>query len=487
MAPPAPPPAPQSPPTARSPEPEPDYRTSSSQVVKEHVPAFIQRQERDTFGAVRQQQHHQQHQQQQQMMILSSHHLHLEDHSPSSSPATAAWDQAERERSRSRSRSRDREDYSESVWDRAEVEGPASGSGSEKEREKRERERERLYEIRQVERERESHKVYQPAPPRVIQASLDTTGGHHRREDRSGGLGLATFRTHMAQKYEHERKRKSSASSGMREELDSMHMTTPPPVIVPAPVPPPSSSASPGLGVVSGVVSGLGTGASSACLTYNRVPWKLRVRKEVFQPHEPIGPPVALDLLFAQVLGDVFGVTPCLRITPQEKSSALNMLHGHGVSVDTLSNRNNSGSGGGGGGGGSGGQVRALVKRHLVDMARDWPLYFARLFAVQGAPLYPDVSIMGVSHSGLYLARRDADYLIVVQAISFGEIQSAVTLPRPAALQLNLRNGKHLALHAARAAAIQSMVTSFVQEFRKVSWPFCTIYRLRIKYCIYIH
>ncbi|XP_036676948.2 unconventional myosin-XV isoform X5 [Drosophila suzukii] len=467
MAPPAPPPAPQSPPTARSPEPEPDYRTSSSQVVKEHVPAFIQRQERDTFGAVRQQQHHQQHQQQQQMMILSSHHLHLEDHSPSSSPATAAWDQAERERSRSRSRSRDREDYSESVWDRAEVEGPASGSGSEKEREKRERERERLYEIRQVERERESHKVYQPAPPRVIQASLDTTGGHHRREDRSGGLGLATFRTHMAQKYEHERKRKSSASSGMREELDSMHMTTPPPVIVPAPVPPPSSSASPGLGVVSGVVSGLGTGASSACLTYNRVPWKLRVRKEVFQPHEPIGPPVALDLLFAQVLGDVFGVTPCLRITPQEKSSALNMLHGHGVSVDTLSNRNNSGSGGGGGGGGSGGQVRALVKRHLVDMARDWPLYFARLFAVQGAPLYPDVSIMGVSHSGLYLARRDADYLIVVQAISFGEIQSAVTLPRPAALQLNLRNGKHLALHAARAAAIQSMVTSFVQEFRK--------------------
>ncbi|XP_017002294.2 unconventional myosin-XV isoform X1 [Drosophila takahashii] len=460
MAPPAPPPAPQSPPTARSPEPEPDYRSSNHQShqqaavsVKEHVPAFIQRQERDTFGAVRREQ-------QRELQMIGGggshhHHLHLEEHSPHSSSslaAAAAWDQAERERSRSRSRSRDREDYSESVWDRAEVEGPASGSGSEKEREKRERERERLYEIRQVERERESHKVYQPAPPRVIQASLDTT---------TRSSGLATFRTHMAQKYEHERKRKSSASSGMREELDA----TPPPVMVPAPVPPPpvtttTSSSS------SNIPGGLGVVASSACLTYNRVPWKLRVRKEVFQPHEPIGPPVALDLLFAQVLGDVFGVTPCLRITPQEKSSALNMLHGHGVSVDTLSNRN-GGGGGSGGGGGTGGQVRALVKRHLVDMARDWPLYFARLFAVQGAPLYPDVSIMGVSHSGLYLARRDADYLIVVQAISFAEIQSAVTLPRPAALQLNLRNGKHLALHAARAAAIQSMVTSFVQEFRK--------------------
>lgn len=374
-----------------------------------------------------------------------------------SSSSAAVWEQelqSERERSRSRSRSRDREDYSESVWDRAEVEGPASGSGSEKEREKRERERERLYELRQVEREKESHKVYQPAPPRVIQASMDTTGMKASRDRESATP--PTFRTHMAQKYEHERKRKSSASS----ELLLLEAGMSPAVVVPAPVPPPVTPTS--VAAVGAAAGGVGAGAaagtetgSSACLTYNRVPWKLRVRKEVFQPHESIGPPVALDLLFAQVLSDVFGVTPCLRITPQEKNAALNMLHGHGVSVDTLAAR--------------GQQVRALVKRHLVDMARDWPLYFARLFAVQGAPLYPDVSIMGVSHSGLYLARRDADYLIVVQAISFTEIQNAVTLPRPAALQLNLRNGKHLALHATRAAAIQSMITAFVMEFRKVS------------------
>ncbi|EDV95387.1 GH17916 [Drosophila grimshawi] len=482
MAPPAPPPAPQSPSVHHGTdvdEPEPDYR-------KEHVPAFIQRQERDTFGAVRQPLHHLQQQQQQQhgqlhhqslqqqsMQSLhhhqqhnnNHHHHHQQQQQQQLHMQEQAWQQelqAERERSRSRSRSRDREDYSESVWDRAEVEGPASGSGSEKEREKRERERERLYELRQVEREKESHKVYQPAPPRVIQASLDTAGSKVSRErEHSLAATPATFRTHMAQKYEHERKRKSSASSaGVREDLLDASMS--PVVVVPAPVPPPpvtptssSMSASSVVAATAAAVTGStssGAGAS-ACLTYNRVPWKLRVRKEVFQPHEPIGPPVALDLLFAQVLSDVFGVTPCLRITPQEKNAALNMLHGHGVSVDTLAARNQ--------------QVRALVKRHLVDMARDWPLYFARLFAVQGAPLYPDVSIMGVSHSGLYLARRDADYLIVVQAISFAEIQNAVTLPRPAALQLNLRNGKHLALHATRAAAIQSMITGFVLEYRK--------------------
>lgn len=245
----------------------------------------------------------------------------------------------------------------------------------------------------------------------------------------------------MAQKYEKERKRKSSASttvsqSTRRDEETDGADEWPLPAI-PAPVPAPASLKHP----------------ANACLTYNRVPWKLRIRKEVFHPNEPIGPPIALDLLFAQVSADVFGMTPSLRISPQEKVAAINMLNGHGVTAETIRSQN----------------VRAIVKRHLIDMAREWPLYFARLFPVQGAPQYPDVSIMGISHNGLYLARRDADYLIVVQAIPFAEIQNAITLPRPASLQLNLRNGKNVALHAVRAAAIQAMVTLFVQEFRKVS------------------
>ncbi|XP_075156063.1 unconventional myosin 10A isoform X1 [Haematobia irritans] len=489
VAPPAPPPVPKSPPVHIAEVEENEYRGQTKD-----VPAFIQRQDRDTFGV-----------------------RHNWNGSDDSKDAYDSWGRTEaakldmvyeksykkemkneRERSRSRSRSRDRDDFSESVWDRAEVEGPAS-SGSDREREKEREKRERIYEMRQVEREKESHKVYQPAPPKVVTATIErntdrpdsyspVTVGERKYSyqamvsNKKQSLPIspapivptmsnipqmshmsnmssishtsnvanvssmshisntpATFRTHMAQKYEKERKRKTSASttvsqSTRRDEETDGADEWPLPAI-PAPVPAPASLKHP----------------ANACLTYNRVPWKLRVRKEVFHPNEPIGPPIALDLLFAQVSSDVFGLTPSLRISPQEKVAAINMLNGHGVTAETIRSQN----------------VRAIVKRHLIDMAREWPLYFARLFPVQGAPQYPDVSIMGISHNGLYLARRDADYLIVVQAIPFAEIQNAVTLPRPASLQLNLRNGKNVALHAVRAAAIQAMITIFVQEFRK--------------------
>uniref|UniRef100_W8AVX6 Unconventional myosin-XV n=1 Tax=Ceratitis capitata TaxID=7213 RepID=W8AVX6_CERCA len=458
IAPPAPPPAPKTPPALLH-ELEAEDVIFRSQSGKD-IPAFIQRQDRDTFGA-----------------------RHNWNGSDDSKETYDSWGRAEaakldmvyetsfkkeiqneRERSRSRSRSRDRDDFSESVWDRAEVEGPSS-SGSDREREKEREKRERIYEIRQVEREKESNKIYHPAPPKVITASVERRDvgspivAHMERKfsqpsthsiqkqpamnstsvSPKSNNAPATFRTHMAQKYEKERKRKSSASTvqsqstRLDEETDGGDEWPLP--AIPAPVPAPASIKSP----------------ATACFTYNRVPWRLRVRKEVFHPSEPIGPPIALDLLFAQVVSDVFGITPCLRISPQEKSVALTMLNGHGVTVETICNQN----------------VRAIVKRHLIDMARSWPLYFARLFAVQGAPQYPDVSIMGISHNGLYLARRDAEYLIVVQSISLNEIQNAITLPRPASLQLNLRSGDHLALHAARAASIQAMISTFVQEYRR--------------------
>ncbi|XP_067635341.1 unconventional myosin-XV [Eurosta solidaginis] len=450
-APPAPPPAQKSPPTSQELEVEAVlFRTQSGK----DIPAFIQRQDRDTFGA-----------------------RHNWNGSDDSKETYDSWGRAEaakldmvyetcfkkeikneRERSRSRSRSRDRDDFSESVWDRAEVEGPSS-SGSDREREKEREKRERIYEIRQVEREKESHKVYHPAPPKVITATIERGDApkavqRERKLSQPTSVPLhkqtttitststnapVTFRTHMAQKYEKERKRKSSAStvqsqSTRRDEETDGGDEWPLPSI-PAPVPAPPSIKSP----------------ATACFTYNRVPWKLRVRKEVFHPNEAIGPPVALDLLFIQVVSDVFGLTPCLRLSPQEKSVALSMLNSHGVTIESIHSHN----------------VRAIVKRHLIDMARSWPLYFARIFAVQGAPQYPDVSIMGISHQGIYLARRDADYLIVVQSISLSEVQNAVTLPRPASLQLNLRNGNHLALHAVRAASIQAMITIFVQEYHK--------------------
>lgn len=354
----------------------------------------------------------------------------------------------ERERSRSRSRSRDRENFSESVWDRTEVEGPpSSGSERDKEREKREK----IYEMRQVESERESSRVYQPTNNRSAGASNQVVEKDKYQQRSSvtptSSNERATFKTHMMSRAQIEKERKSSASTIVshttsekiidENEMVNDDWSTP---AVPPPVMAPPSLKSP----------------AAACLTYNRVPWKLRVRKEVFRPNEPIGPPAALDLLFAQIASDVFGTTACLRISQQEKRSALNLLGGHGVTSENMRS-----------------QVRAIVKRHLVDMARGWPLYFARLFVVSGSPQFPEVSILAVSHSGVYLARRDTEHVTVIRSVPFNDLQGATTLPRPAALQLNLKNGKSLTLHAPRAPAIQSMVQLFCQEFKQVSVFFC--------------
>lgn len=107
---------------------------------------------------------------------------------------------------------------------------------------------------------------------------------------------------------------------------------------------------------------------TSACVTYNRVPWLLRVRKEVFSPAEPIGPPSALHLIFCQIAADVFGITACMRITQNEKRAGVSMLSGYGVTAENLNSSH-----------------RANIKRSVVELARTWPLYFARLFPVSGA------------------------------------------------------------------------------------------------------
>lgn len=293
--------------------------------------------------------------------------------------------------------------------------------------------------MKQGERERESQKPYQSSTSNKA-AMFEREKEKAIKKSPAQMIERATFKTHMARM---DRERKNSASTQITQSTDKPDDTDMewPSNAPPAPVPP---------------VSKL---PAAACLTYNRVPWKLRVRKEVFHPMESISSPATLDLLFAQIASDVFGLTPCLRISPQEKRNALNLLGGHGVTAETVKNQ----------------QVRAIVKRHLIDMARGWPLYFARLFIVSGSPQFPDVSLLAVSHSGVYLVRRESEFVNVVRSVPLADLQGAITLPRPASLQLNLKNGNRIVLHAPRATAIQIMIQTFCQEFKKVSADFVLI------------
>ncbi|XP_058837161.1 unconventional myosin-XV [Topomyia yanbarensis] len=407
------PPPPIRPPNTMPPAPPPPMNPNYSthlQSAHQEIPSFVQRQERDTFGV--------------------------------KDPYNDSWSRAEeaklelvyetsfkkdvplqRERSRSRSRSRDRENFSESVWDRTEVEGPSSNNSDRdnKEREKRDRN----YEISQIQREKESNKVYQPSQSKTT----SITSNRH---------SVATFKTHMIQKSVQEKERKSSTTtlSTINNDLidgNDMAIHDPPAPIMPSPAPPSLKS------------------PASACLTYNKVTWKLLVRKEVFRPSESVNAPAALDLLFAQITADVFGVNPCLRIAPQEKRVALNLLNSHGVNTNDNTTA----------------QVRAIVKRHLLDMARGWPLYFARIFILNGSPTIPGGTLLAISHVAVYLARKDQDFILAQKIIPFTDLQSVMTLPRPSTFQLTMKNGSRLVLHAPKATAIQSMLQSYLLEYRQ--------------------
>jgi myosin XV len=233
----------------------------------------------------------------------------------------------------------------------------------------------------QIQRERESQMVYQPKMS-------------EREKKNSAAEKATTFKSHMYSQKDRERKTSSSTLQSHKERYDDNEM-----IIddftssaIPKPV-----HATPMLKT------------PSACLTYNaRVPWKLRVKKEVFRPSESLGPPAAIDLLFAQIVTDVYG--PCLRLSQQEKRNAVSFLSSHGVDMEN--NRS---------------QVRNVVKRQLIEMARTWPLYFARLFIVNGSPTYPDVSIMAIHHTGVFLARKDNDSLTVSRTILFEDLQSVVS------------------------------------------------------------
>lgn len=92
--------------------------------------------------------------------------------------------------------------------------------------------------------------------------------------------------------------------------------------------------------------------------------------------------------------------------------------------------------------------------------------YFSRLFVVSGSPQLPDITLMAISHTGVYLAKRSNDHLVPIKSIPFGELRGAITLPRPAAIQLNMGNGSRLTLYGPRATAMQQMIETFCNEFQ---------------------
>ncbi|XP_022921048.1 uncharacterized protein [Onthophagus taurus] len=197
-------------------------------------------------------------------------------------------------------------------------------------------------------------------------------------------------------------------------------------------------------------------------LTYNRVSWVLRLRKEVFRPLETLGAPSTIHLIYCQVVLDVFGTTSCPRLNQNEKKSGKTVLVNFGIDLNNFLT-----------------SFGLNIKRNIVEMARNWPLYFARLFKVSGAAQLSEVEILAVSHWGLHLVKKQANSLQVMKSYPLNEVQNCSS-PRPTTLTLEFNssvksnniNGNKITLWTVRAQQINEMVNKFCGEYKKLQSKF---------------
>ncbi|XP_018045561.1 PREDICTED: unconventional myosin-XV isoform X1 [Atta colombica] len=185
---------------------------------------------------------------------------------------------------------------------------------------------------------------------------------------------------------------------------------------------------------------------SNAHFTYNRVTWTLRVKKEVFAPNETLNSPLALHLVFCQVVYDVLA-TSSIRITKEDRQNMLKMLDNYGVTLDNLQST----------------QHKITIKKNVVDMAKQWPLYFARIFPVSIGPQHPETQHVAVSHHGLRLIKRTLNGdLIILETLPLEDIVS-VNSSRPGVCMLQIASGVRLPLHTNRAPQLTEMIGKYIR------------------------
>ncbi|XP_029046871.1 unconventional myosin-XV isoform X2 [Osmia bicornis bicornis] len=185
---------------------------------------------------------------------------------------------------------------------------------------------------------------------------------------------------------------------------------------------------------------------STAHFTYNRVTWTLRVKKEVFAPNETLNSPLALHLVFCQVAYDVLA-TSSIRITKEDRQNMLKMLDNYGVTLDNLQST----------------QHKITIKKNVVDMAKQWPLYFARIFPVSIGPQHPETQHVAVSHHGLRLIKRTPNGdLVILETLPLEDIVS-VSSPRAGVCVMQIASGVRLPLHTNRAPQLTEMINTYIR------------------------
>ena len=127
----------------------------------------------------------------------------------------------------------------------------------------------------------------------------------------------------------------------------------------------------------------------------------------MFTPSETIENPILLDLIFWQVVGDVYSGN-CIRLTEDESQQLQKQLKSEGIHSYNPAMYN----------------PKSGLKRAVIEAARELPNYFSRLYVVSGGKSMSTVDYLGVSHAGVNLLKREKtakhDCLTVIEKLRYG-------------------------------------------------------------------
>lgn len=119
------------------------------------------------------------------------------------------------------------------------------------------------------------------------------------------------------------------------------------------------------------------------CLSYANVDWQIKIRKEFFLPSETYDDPLVVQLIFAQLVADVFNPRHWTRLNNKERAAMKALMKdnsiGYAPSLPQI------------------GQMES-VKRDLVRMARSFGLYFTRSYPAQNYALIMEPNERSASH-----------------------------------------------------------------------------------------
>ncbi len=88
---------------------------------------------------------------------------------------------------------------------------------------------------------------------------------------------------------------------------------------------------------------------------------------KVFSPTEKVETPIAIELIYLQIVKD-FKSSHCIRISDADKTQLKLFLESKSLTPSILTQQSDN--------------IKINVKKQIIEIAKEWPLYFSRLFPV---------------------------------------------------------------------------------------------------------